>query len=60
MLSDITRCEIAKTYVFTDQTQTQCAAEHKCPPNTVCPLGQCFTGSGNISSAMKPVKKRRK
>lgn len=40
----ISRCEAMKTIVVTDQTQAQCAREHVCPPDTVCPLCECFSG----------------
>ena len=53
--SPIARCEAMRTMVLTDQTQSQCAREHDCPPGTVCPLcgwfvdeacgGEAFTAS---------------
>lgn len=38
----VSRCEVAKEMVLTDQTQAQCALEHHCPPGTKCPLDGCF------------------
>ena len=40
----ISRCEAMRTLVVTDQTQTQCAREHECPPGMACPLCGCFSG----------------
>lgn len=51
---DIARCEVAKDYVFLDQTQEQCKCEHKCKDGTICPLEGCFT---NISGLSDPDKK---
>lgn len=36
--SPIARCEAAREMVLTDETQAQCAREHNCPPDRVCPL----------------------
>jgi hypothetical protein len=36
--SPIARCEAAREMVLTDETQAQCAREHACPPDRVCPL----------------------
>ena len=40
--SPIGRCEEAHAMVLTDQTQEQCAFEHECPRDRVCPLAGCF------------------
>lgn len=40
----IARCELMRTLVVTDQTQTQCAHENGCPPGVNCPLASCFSG----------------
>ncbi len=42
MLSDITFCKEAQTFVLTDQTKTECMIEHQCPEDTKCPLDGCF------------------
>lgn len=45
----IARCEIAKDYVFLDETQKQCACEHHCPKGTKCPLEGCFAAKSGIT-----------
>jgi len=35
-------CGVCKHYVLLDQTQRQCACEHRC--KVACPLQQAFTG----------------
>jgi hypothetical protein len=45
----ISRCEVARTLVVTDQTQHQCALEHACAPGQVCPLGTCFTATSGVT-----------
>lgn len=40
----ISRCEVMRVMVITDQTQHQCAVEHGCADNTACPLEDCFSG----------------
>lgn len=40
----IARCEVMRTFVITDQTQTQCARENGCPAGAECPLAGCFSG----------------
>jgi hypothetical protein len=42
--SPISRCEAARAIVLTDQTQEDCAHEHDCPPNRICPLAGYFDG----------------
>jgi hypothetical protein len=46
--SPIARCELVHQMVLTDQTQTECAREHECPPKTVCPLISHFTETSGI------------
>ena len=36
--SPIARCEASRKMVLTDQSQGQCAREHGCPENRICPL----------------------
>lgn len=38
----ISRCEAAQEMVLTDQTQKECAREHRCPAGRQCPLEGCF------------------
>ncbi|HET6719056.1 MAG TPA: hypothetical protein VFH22_05395 [Rhodocyclaceae bacterium] len=40
----ISRCEVVREMVITDQTQRECAFEHGCAPGIKCPLGGFFTG----------------
>lgn len=40
----ISRCEIVREMVITDQTQRECAFEHGCAPGTRCPLEGFFSG----------------
>ena len=44
-----------RAMVLTDQTQPQCAAEHECPPGTVCPLGDCFAEGAEAPKEAVPV-----
>jgi hypothetical protein len=37
-------CAICRQYVLLDQTQRQCAVEHRCASGTPCPLHRYFTG----------------
>lgn len=53
--SPISRCELMRCMVLTDQTQRQCAAEHGCPEGVRCPLVACFTGV----EIAEPVRVRR-
>ena len=36
--SPIARCEAVREMVLTDETQAECAREHQCPTDRVCPL----------------------
>lgn len=40
--SPIARCEAVREMVLTDDTQAECAREHKCLPEMVCPLKGYF------------------
>lgn len=44
--SPIARCEAAREMVLTDETQAQCAREHDCPPDRICPLCGYFAEEG--------------
>ena len=46
----ISRCEAIHQMVATDQTQTECAREHECPSDRVCPLEGYFAETSGISS----------
>lgn len=46
---NIARCEVAKEYVFLDETQEQCACEHNCPKGTKCPLDGMFAKHSGVS-----------
>ncbi len=47
--SPIARCEAARAMVLTDETQTECAREHECPADRICPLGSYFSETSGIS-----------
>lgn len=36
--SPIARCEAVREMVLTDETQAECAREHDCPADRICPL----------------------
>ena len=36
--SPIAPCDAVHEMVLTDETQAECAREHECPPDRVCPL----------------------
>lgn len=40
--SPIARCEIVEEMVLIDETQIECAREHDCPPDRICPLARYF------------------
>ncbi|MBR0566633.1 hypothetical protein J5J83_10955 [Azoarcus sp. L1K30] len=62
--SPIGRCEAVKEMVLLDETQTECAREHACPPGRACPLDGCFTPVSGVSAehaaamARAPAKRR--
>jgi hypothetical protein len=37
-------CKVCRAYVLLDQTQRQCAGEHRCAGRQDCPLAKYFTG----------------
>lgn len=45
--SPIARCEAVREMVLTDETQAECAREHECPSDRICPLCGYFTESAN-------------
>lgn len=40
--SPIARCDAVRELVLTDETQSECAREHDCPPGRSCPLAGYF------------------
>ena len=42
--SPIDKCPVCGQMVLLDQTQFECAREHHCSSDTVCPLMKYFTG----------------
>lgn len=42
--SPIEPCPVCGQLVLLDQTRGECAREHGCPGDTVCPLQKLFTG----------------
>lgn len=42
--SPIEPCPVCGQMVLLDQTQCECAREHDCGPDTLCPLQKYFTG----------------
>ncbi|WP_374324991.1 hypothetical protein [Azonexus sp.] len=44
----ISRCEAIHEMVLTDETESECACEHGCPPGRECPLHGCFTEHSGI------------
>lgn len=49
--SPIARCEAVHEIVLTDETQSECAREHDCPPGFECPLNGYFTESSGLSES---------
>lgn len=47
--SPIARCEAINELVLTDETQSECALEHDCPPGRICPLCGYFTETSGIT-----------
>jgi hypothetical protein len=45
----ISRCEAIHEMVVIDQTQAECAREHECPADRVCPLDGYFNEASGIS-----------
>lgn len=40
--SPVARCELVHEMVLIDETQMECAREHGCPPDRICPLARYF------------------
>ena len=56
--SPIARCEAVREMVLTDETQAQCAREHECPADRICPLCGYFVEPGDLAEkAMEPQPK---
>ena len=51
----IARCEAVHEMVLTDETQCECAREHDCPPDRICPLQGYFTETSGIAEAETDV-----
>lgn len=47
--SPIARCEAVREMVLTDETQAECAREHDCPADRICPLCGYFVEDRNIA-----------
>ncbi len=48
-------CPVCGQAVLLDQTQAECALEHRCADQAACPLQDCFTG---IDFSVKQPKER--
>lgn len=46
--SPIARCEAIHELVLTDETQLECAREHACPADRVCPLCGYFADRSGV------------
>lgn len=46
--SPIAPCEAVHEMVLTDETQAECAREHECPPDRVCPLCGWFAEPAGV------------
>ena len=53
--SPIARCDAVHEMVLTDETQQECAREHDCPADRVCPLCGYFTETSGIVEAEIPA-----
>lgn len=53
--SPIARCEAVHEIVLTDETQAECAREHGCPSDRICPLcGYFVEASGERQEPAEP------
>jgi len=54
-------CPVCGAYVLLDQTQRQCAREHRCEGEPKCPLEKYFTGIEfhEAAPAAKPERPKR-
>lgn len=50
--SPIGRCEAVQEMVLLDETQEECACEHDCPKDRVCPLAGYFADSADRIAAV--------
>lgn len=48
--SPIGRCERVGEMVLLDETQLECAREHRCPDGTACPLAGHFAEQSGIAA----------
>ena len=56
--SPIARCEAVREMVLTDETQAQCAREHECPADRICPLCGYFVEPADLAEkVMEPQPK---
>lgn len=51
--SPIARCEAIREMVLTDETQAECAREHACPPDRICPLYNYFPEQSGRSESQE-------
>jgi hypothetical protein len=56
----ISRCDAVGELVVTDQTQAECATEHHCPPDRICPLRGYFCAVSGISESTLTMIEHRK
>ncbi len=56
--SPIARCEAVREMVLTDETQAECAREHDCPADRVCPLCGYFTDTSGMADGEYPLTRR--
>ena len=56
--SPIARCNAAHEMVLVDQTQAQCAREHDCPPDRVCPLCGYFPEPEETAAGIPAARER--
>lgn len=52
--SPIARCDAVREMVLTDETQAECAREHECPADRVCPLCGYFVESRATAERENP------
>lgn len=53
-------CKVCREYVLLDQTQRQCAAEHRCRHGADCPLARYFSGIEFGQVPKPPARRKRK
>lgn len=56
--SPIARCEAVHQMVLTDETQEECAREHACPSDQICPLCGYFVEASSrelLSPLVPPI-----